>query len=145
MQDGLHAIGYFFTAEVVRGPRPYHEKMFLVTNCMINFDVSPEGVIEGASTRRRKMSHRAVRVPSNANQPPVEVLLPTDVYILGAAARPPVFPRRPSMSVAPCSPVDEEDAAADDAFARRQAPCVPRSFRWLRHPPQFAGDHCPLL
>lgn len=50
MQDGLHAIGYFFTAEVVRGPRPYREKMFLVTNCMINFDVSLEGVIEGAST-----------------------------------------------------------------------------------------------
>lgn len=91
------------------------------------------------------MSHRAVRVPSNANQPPVEVLLPTDVYILGAAARPPVFPRRPSMSVAPCSPVDEEDAAADDAFARRQALAyLDHSVGCVTHLNR-AGDHCPLL
>jgi len=50
MEDGWHAIGYFFTAEVVRGPRPYREHMFLVSNCMVNFDVSPDGVVEGAST-----------------------------------------------------------------------------------------------
>ncbi|MBX9942486.1 MAG: hypothetical protein K2Y40_00260 [Reyranella sp.] len=48
MPDGGRAIGYLFVNQAVTGPK--QQVLFRATNCMVNFTVGRDGVIDDATT-----------------------------------------------------------------------------------------------
>lgn len=64
--DGGRAIGYMFTNQAVTGPKS--QVFFRATNCMINFTVDPNGIIDDATvtgTKCRIGPHADMHPPAN--------------------------------------------------------------------------------
>ena len=65
---GDRAIGYMFTNQAVKGPLPMSPVIFQVTNCMINFTVDRNGIIDDATvtgTKCRIGPHAGLHPPAN--------------------------------------------------------------------------------
>ena len=66
--DGGRAIGYMFVNQAVTGPKS--QVLFRATNCMINFTVDRNGIIEDATTTGSKCRiglHGDMHPPPNRN------------------------------------------------------------------------------
>ncbi len=64
--DGGQAIGYFIVNQAVTGPKS--QVLFQATNCMINFTVSRDGIIDDATTTGTKCRigpHGSMHPPAN--------------------------------------------------------------------------------
>ncbi|MBL6652811.1 MAG: hypothetical protein ISP49_14530 [Reyranella sp.] len=63
--DGGRVIGYMFTNQAVTGPKS--QVIFRATNCMINFTVDPNGIIDDATvtgTKCRIGPHAGMHPPA---------------------------------------------------------------------------------
>lgn len=64
--DGGQAIGYFIANQAVTGPKS--QVLFQATNCMINFTVGRDGIIDDATTTGTKCRigpHGSMHPPAN--------------------------------------------------------------------------------
>lgn len=64
--DGGQAIGYFIVNQAVTGPKS--QVLFQATNCMINFTVGRDGIIDDATTTGTKCRigpHASMHPPAN--------------------------------------------------------------------------------
>lgn len=66
--DGGRAIGYMFTNQAIKGPLPNSPVIFQATNCMINFTVDRNGIIDDATVTGAKCRigpHADMHPPAN--------------------------------------------------------------------------------
>lgn len=64
--DGGRAIGYYFRNQAVTGPKS--QVFFAARNCMINFTVGPDGIIDDATATGTKCTigpHGEMHPPAN--------------------------------------------------------------------------------